>query len=222
VFTHTTSPTPFYQSTLAWNGIGWDLKLTDGSVYVFGENAPLQAIRDRYGNQVTVTHASGQSGNVTQVTSPNGRWIAFTYDGSNRIMQAVDNIGRTVAYTYDGSSNLATVTDPESNVTTYMYDGSNRLLTIEDGRGTYLTNQYTSGRVTQQTQADPSAMYAFSYTVDGSGNVTQADVTDPRRNVERLTFNADHYVTGDTEAYGTALARTITTTRQSGCSTSGR
>jgi RHS repeat-associated protein len=217
VFEHTTSPTAFFKSTITWNGTGWDLRRTDGTVYVFGENAPLQAIRDRYGNQVTVSHASGQSGNVTSVTSPNGRWIAFTYDGSNRITQAVDNIGRTVAYTYDGSGNLSTVTDPESGVTTYGYDGSNRLTTIEDGRGiTYLTNQYTSGRVTQQTLADPSAVSTFSYTVDGSGNVTQTDVTDPRGHVERMAFNANHYMTSDTEAYGTALARTTTTTRQSG------
>jgi YD repeat-containing protein len=157
VFTHqetqTTSatPTPFYKSTIVWNGDGWDLRLKDGTVYVFGENAPLQAMRDRYGNTVTITHASGQIGNVTQVTSPNGHWITFTYDGSNRVTQAKDNISRTVAYTYDGNGNLSTVTDPESNVTTYTYDGSNRLATIKDGRNiVYLTNQYdTSNRVTQ-------------------------------------------------------------------------
>jgi hypothetical protein len=42
-------------------------------VYVFSVVSPLQAIRDRYGNTVTITHANGQSGNITQVTSPNGR-----------------------------------------------------------------------------------------------------------------------------------------------------
>src|SRR5207249_5967113 len=61
VFVHqetaTTSATPtrFYKSRMTWNGKGWDLVLQDGTTYVFGENAPLQAIRDRYGNQVTVT-----------------------------------------------------------------------------------------------------------------------------------------------------------------------
>ena len=60
---------------------------------------PLQAIRDRYGNHVTIAHTGGQSRNITQVTSPNGRWISFTYDTSNRITQAKDNIGRTVGYT---------------------------------------------------------------------------------------------------------------------------
>jgi YD repeat-containing protein len=93
--TQTTSATPteFYKSVLAWNGSGWDLTLKDGTVYVFGVNQPLQAIRDRYGNTVTITHATGQSGNITRVTSPNRRWIGFTYDSSDRITQATDNIG---------------------------------------------------------------------------------------------------------------------------------
>lgn len=56
-------------------------------------------------------------------------------------------------------------------------------------------------------------MYQFAYTVDGSGNITQADITDPRGSVERLVFNSNHYITSDTQAYGTTLARTTTTER---------
>ena len=65
------------------------------------------------------------------MTSPSDRWIAFTYDTSNRVTQAADNVGRTVTYTYDTS---------------------HRMLTIQDGRSiTYLTNTYTNGLVTKQT-----------------------------------------------------------------------
>src|SRR5262249_9598814 len=160
-------------------------------------------------------------GNLLRVTSPNGRWIAFTYDSAfpvNHVTQATDNIGRTVSYTYDSHGNLLTVTDPENNVTTYTWDTSNRLVSIKDGRNiTWLTNQYdTSNRVTQQMLADPNAAWGFAYTTDGNGNITQTDVTDPRGHVERLAFNADHYTTSDTEAYGTSLARTTTITRQTG------
>ena len=56
---------------------------------------------------------------------------------------------------------------------------------------------------------------AVRYTTTG-GSITQTDVTDPRGHVERLAFNADHYMTSDTEAYGTSLARTTTITRQAG------
>lgn len=210
------SPTRFYKSTIVWNGNGWDLTLSDGTVYVFGDVAPLQAIRDRYGNTLTIAHANGQTGNITQVTSPNGRSIRFTYDGSNRITQATDHTGRTVTYAYS-SGKLVSVTDPDSKVTTYSYDANNRLATITDGRSiTYLTNTYTNGRVSTQALAHTGATYQFAYTLDGSGKITQTDITDPRGSVERLQFNADHYITSSTAAYGTALARTTTYERQTG------
>lgn len=214
--TASATPTEFYKSTMVWNDQGWDLTLSDGTVYVFGENAPLQAIRDRYGNTVVITHASGQSGNVTRVTSPNGRWVAFTYDGNNRMTQIQDNIGRTVSYSYT-NGDLTSVTDPESQVTTYAYDSSHRMTSITDARHiTYLTNTYANGRVASQTLADPNATYQFSYTLDGSGAITQTDVTDPRGHVKRFAFNSDRYITSTMEAYGTSLARTTTTTRETG------
>ncbi|HEY7291190.1 MAG TPA: RHS repeat-associated core domain-containing protein [Vicinamibacterales bacterium] len=214
--TTSATPTTFYKATLLWNGNGWNLTLRDGTVYVFGENAPLQAIRDRYGNTVLISHAVGQGGNVTQVTSPNGRWLAFTYDASNRITQVADNIGRTVTYAYT-NGDLTAVTDPEHNVTTYAYDASHRLVSITDGRHiTYLTNTYTSGRVTGQTLADPSDTYTFSYTVNGAGAITQTDITDPRGFIKRLAFNGDGYATSETEALGEPEERTTTTERQTG------
>ncbi len=41
VFEHTTTPGPFYKSSITWNGDGWDLRVKDGTVYVFGDLAPL-------------------------------------------------------------------------------------------------------------------------------------------------------------------------------------
>jgi hypothetical protein len=59
VFAHTSTPTAFYDTQMAWNGQGWNVTLKNGLQYVFGENEPLQAIKDRYGNQVTVIRTSG-------------------------------------------------------------------------------------------------------------------------------------------------------------------
>ena len=219
VFEHTTTPGPFYKSRITWRGLsaGWDLTLQDGTVYVMGDIAPLQAIRDRYGNTVTITRSGGQIGNITKITSPNGRWITFSYDGSNRVTQATDNIGRTVGYTYDASGRLWKVTDPANGVTEYTYDTSHRMLTLKDARGiTYLTNHYdANGRVDLQTQAD-STTYQFAYTLNGSGKVTQTDTTSPRGFVTRYAFNADGHHTSLVEAVGTALERTTTWTRDSG------
>jgi YD repeat-containing protein len=70
--------------------------------------------------------------------------------------------------------------------------------------------------MTQQTLADPSAVYTLAYTLDGSGNITQTDITNPRGYIERLTFNGNHYIVSDVEALNTPQQRTRTTERQVG------
>jgi len=108
-----------------------DLTLKDGTVYHFGDVAPLQSIRDREGNQIILTRTKITMGNITRIDSTSGRSIQLTYDNANRITQAVDNSGRTVSYTYDANGNLATLTDPKGGVTTYTYDSSHNMLTLK-------------------------------------------------------------------------------------------
>lgn len=215
VFEHTATPGRFYRSQIRWNGNGWNLTLKDGMVYVFGNNAPLQSIRDRYGNQIMITRTGGQTGNITRITSPNGRWIDFTYDAGNRITEAKDSIGRVVAYTYDAGGRLWRVTDPMGGITEYTYDASHRMLTIKDARGiVFLTNVYdANGRVIKQTQADLTT-YQFAYTIDASGRITRTDVTDPRGAVRRVTFNAGGYTLTDTRAFGKPEQQTTTFERK--------
>lgn len=217
VFESTSTLGPFYKSVMRWNGRGWNLMLRNGITYVFGENAPLQAIRDHYGNQITVLHASDQLGNITQVKSSNGEWIKLSYDSYNRVTHATDNIGRTVRYTYDASGRLSTVTDAAGGVTTYTYDTSARMTSITDPKGImYLTNKYDSnGRVIEQTQADGST-YEFSYTLDANNQVTRTDITDPRGDTRRTSFNKDGYPTSDTVALGTPQEQTTTYNLQTG------
>ena len=151
-----------------------------------------------------------------RVTSPNGRWIAFTYDGSNRITEAKDNIGRTVGYQYDGSGRVWKVTDARGGVTEYTYDIAHRMLTIKDPRNiVYLDTEYdVNGRVEKQTQGD-GGEYEFAYTLNGSGQVTQTDVTNPRGYVRRVAFNSDRFMTSDTSALGEAIEQTTSYTRVS-------
>jgi RHS repeat-associated protein len=222
VYEHTSIPGRFYKSKISWNGNGWDLKLRDGTLYVFREGfnatrpgqSGLIRIQDRNSNTLEVIRDT--AGNVTKIISPNGRWIEFTNDASNRITQAKDNIGRTVTYTYDGTGRLSTVTDPSGGVTQYTYDTSQRMLTIKDARNiVFLTNEYdANGRVFRQTQGD-NTTFQFAYTLNGS-TVTQTDVTDPRGNVSRATFNADGQIVSNIEALGKPEEQTTTYERQAG------
>ncbi len=215
IFRTTATPGAYFGSSVYWNGNGWDLRLRDGTVYVFGENAPLQSIRDRFGNSITLIRSGLYTGRIDRIVGSSGRWINLGYDGNNRISSATDQAGRTIGYTYNAAGYLWKVTDPNGGVTEYTYDASNRMRTLKDARGiTFLTNDYdASGRVQTQTQADGTT-YQFAYVVDGAGKVTQTDVTDPRGIVRRVTFNAAGYPLTDTAAFGTPLARTTTYVRQ--------
>jgi YD repeat-containing protein len=222
VYEHATRPGRFFKSKITWNGSGWDLKLKDGTLYVFGDafgatfpgQGGMIRMQDRNGNAHVVTRDA--NGNVTRITSsPSGRAIEFTIV-NNRITQVKDNSGRTVNYTYDGSGRLFTVTDPNNGVTEYTYDASHRMETLKDARQiVYLTNEYDgNGRVQKQTQAD-STFYLFNYTLNGS-NVIQTDVTNPRGHVSRSTFNADGQITSHIKALGTSEEQTTTYVRQTG------
>ena len=231
-YEHTATPTRFYKATMKQiTGVGpngaWEVKLTDGTIYQFGIKVlwgdifgphhtitALSAIQDRYGNRLTIIR--DDSFRMIKVISPNGRWIEFGYsDSSKRIAQATDNIGRTVSYTYDAGGRLWKVTNAKGGITEYTYDSADRMLTIKDPRNiVFLTNQYDAqGRVYRQTQAD-TGIYQFAYTVDGSGKITQTDVTDPRGFVRRVAFNSSGYSVSDTSALGRPEQQTYLYERQ--------
>lgn len=228
------SDAAYYGSTMTWNGNGWNLTRKDGTVYAFpdsfGQNNPAKAalisITDRLGNKLTISRDS--NGNITQITSPNGRWMQFQHDASNRITQATDGIGRTVTYTYDSytatgrptcssTGMLCAVTDAKGGVTSYSYDGGDRMLTVSDPRGnTAVTNTFdpTTGRVTNQLLADGTSNFQFAYTVNGNGQITQTNITDPNNNVEVKVFDGNGYITGDTRANGVSgVQQTFSYTR---------
>jgi RHS repeat-associated protein len=225
-YAHTSSPTSWYGSTIQLGSCiqragTWKLTTKDGRAFCFPDSAgstnprfaAMIGTQDRYGNVVTLTR-DGNS-NLTQITSPNGRWIQLTYDGSNRVTQAKDNIGRVVSYSYDGGGRLTQVTDANGGVWNYSYDAFNQMLSIQDPRGIfYLINQYdASGRVIRQTQAD-NTVFNFAYTTDpNTGNITQTDYTDPRGIVRRTAYDSNGYKTSEIFALGKPEQQTVTYNR---------
>jgi RHS repeat-associated protein len=216
------TPTIYDGATVKWNGDGWDVSLVDGTVMVLGNEAPLQSIRDKYGNITTITRATAPPGTdgilrpngpITQITSPNGKWVRLTYSSTNppRVSAVEDNIGRKVTYKYDATGHLAEVKDAKGGITNYTYDAQGRMATITDPRRiTYLRMDYdAAGRVKTQKAADDTVT-AFDYTL-ANNVVTETRVTDPRAHVRRMTFNANGFVVDDTKAYGTDKAQTVHT-----------
>ena len=211
VFEHTSSPTEYFGSKVHWDGTNWVLTMKDGTVMIFGTASMLVAIQDRNGNLLAINRDANNR--VSTVESPNGRWISFTYDSSNRITQVQDNIGRSVGYAYDSGGHLSQFTDAAGGVTRYGYDGGGLLATITTPRGNVMvTNQYdANGRVIQQTHAD-NGTFAFSYTLDGGGNLTASQSTDPNGTINQFNFSSG-YLVGETKAVGRPEQQTHFTNR---------
>jgi hypothetical protein len=167
-----TPDTGWFGATMVFNSAlpGWTLTRKDGTVYTFGYGAPLQSIRDRYGNQVSVTRAGGQTGNIIQImASPSGRYIAFHYDAYNHVSYVQDNMGRTVSYVVNPTTNqLTSVSDANGNPTTLGYSttaGLTQDITkITDARSNFMTIGYTAGGLVSSIDPPINNAWTFLYT----------------------------------------------------------
>jgi YD repeat-containing protein len=181
VFRSTSSASAFAGSTLAWNGGGWDLRLANGTVLVFGERAPLQAIREANGAHVEIVRRDGDpNGNIVAVRSSDGRCIGLAYDGSGRITSAWDDTGRSMGYAYDPAGYLSRVSASSGAITEYRYDVDGRMTSVVDAHATstMAASYDANGRVRVLTTMDGASVYA--YVTDSAGRVTETEVTDPQ------------------------------------------
>jgi len=221
------SPTMFYGSSLQYvPGQNGQINTTNDLLVLtlanqmklnfVSDSSPNQllSIVDAAGNTLIVTLQNGRTGPITQVTSPNGRYVQFTYDGCNRITRATDNSGRTVKYGYvppatTCTNPLQTVTDQDSYEETYAYDTSNRMRSLTDNNGNrvFYNNYNSSNQVVNQTLAD-GAYWQFGYSL--SDGIETTIVTNPRNYKSQYTFNAGGYLTRAVLAQGESVQQTYT------------
>ena len=153
----------------------------------------MLSITDRHGNKLTITRDSNS--NITQITSPNSRWIQFTYDSNYRVTQVRKTISGELCSTFnDAGYRLNRAVDANGGTWQYNYDSNNNMTSLVDPRNiTYLQNQYdTQNRVIKQILADGVSAYQFAYNPGCVSNcpvITETDVTDPNGNIEKVNFN---------------------------------
>ncbi len=221
VYQATGTSSEFYGSTISWNQTaaagGWNLKFKDGSVWQFPDScctsvpdqAAVISLQNRFGNLVSI--ARKPNGNISQITSPNGRWLQFTYNANNNITQILDNTGRTVTYSYDTNnpprlSEAATSNGGGSISYNYGENGAtaDEMTSIIDARGIkYLQNFYNSNSTVSKQILANSGTYLFNYTLAGkppvgapivdappppSQVIVQTNVTDPNGNITQFNF----------------------------------
>ncbi len=225
----------FYGATIQYvaSPQSWLLTTKDGTEFTFSygttQGTLLQTIADRYGNQVTLTRSGGQTGDITKISSSNGRYINLTYttiNGKDVITQAKDNANRTTSYgytTYGGiNTSLTSSTDLNGYNTTYTWYtpediGSITLKAVAGAGGDEVTGigYLPLGSAYQFAYLTPpnnQGYYHLVYTMSG-GDVAQADIYDPQLIRRHLVFNSSGYLTSEALNYGSTPSETTTYVR---------
>jgi YD repeat-containing protein len=199
IFGAVSSDRIFADSRVNWNGFGWDWTLADGTTYLSPEaynatrpqQGSLVGIFDSNGNEVRLTRTV--SGDLTEIVSPQGRWIRFEYSQSHMV-RAHDSLGNVVEYEYDASSRPSTVKYPDGHSTKYSYDTANRIIAVEDpSEDVAMEIKYDSnGRVAEIT-TDSEHTYHFRYVFDEALNTAIAFVLEPSGKVLQVTTRIQGY-----------------------------
>ncbi len=218
---HHSTPSGFDGARLGWTGLGWAMRLQDGSLALFrpcgSDQRPcaLTRLRDFDGHSVAFRRDAQDL--LRSIDTPRER-ISLRYDSHRRVSMASDSSGHRVDYAYDEAGRLVRVTYSDGVVRSYAYDARDRMVLIDEP-GRIIENGYDSDNhlvrqvVHRRPQSNPARAQAVStfevtYRVD-RGVVVEANVTEDGA-LTRLEFNASHYVLRRTFNPNTATPITVT------------
>ena len=169
----------------------------DGDTVEFDSTGKIVSTADPSGNLINYTYAIGKLSQVTDAAT--SKYIAFTYDLSDRLTQAQDNAGRTITFAYPSASaeNFNDLTDARGKTTNYGFGADGKLLSVNDHNGARITTNFFSGeRVYRQDDARWSSMY---YMLEFTGPEFTGTLTDRNGKVHVYTFNTDRLLTSYTD-----------------------
>lgn len=192
---------------------GFTLATGKNGKLTFDGGGKLTSWKDRAGIGLTFTYTDG---NLSSVTDGAGTTIKVTVDPTSRLLTGVDLPGaRNVTYGYtDGQ--LTSVKGTETGTMGYGYE-SGRLASITDaaGRAVMQTSYSSSGRVTQQTDAEGKITKYTQGTLettyqDGNGGIwtdlyhgsVLRNRIDPLGEVTSFTYDAKLRLTDAADARG--------------------
>jgi YD repeat-containing protein len=205
MFEHRVTSGMWNGARLGWAGIGWVMRLRDGSVVTFQDCGPdskrecsITRARDRDGH--TIEYRRDADGRLLRMEAGD-RWIAFDYDRQNRIARAHDSTGHQAVYEYDARGRLSLVTATGGLVHRYTYTVVDEMATIAEP-GTSIENVYNDhGRCIRQVNrfADTPEPYVFEFDYRlASGGVVQTDTTRSDGTWTKYTFNRNRFATSET------------------------
>src|SRR5207249_3618059 len=119
--------------------------------------------------------ATGDPDLLSEVHSPDGTFLQFSYNAAGQRTRSVDQAGFAIDYTYDAVGRLTELSGDSGNrIVHYTYDDAGRLVRKDQGNGTGATFAYDAdGNVTRIVHFVPDgSVNSFDqYTYDAEGNV---------------------------------------------------
>jgi predicted Zn-dependent protease len=196
VYEHRTTNTAFLGSRISWNGNGWDLKLRDGSLYLFPESYYAKKSTDgaliefRDSNGLAVKMERQERRNLKKISTPDQRSITFEHDTADRIITAEDHQKRKVTYLYDHGGRLAEVRGLKS-VIRYAY-GNTYLIAIEENGRRIAEFGYADRRVSRVTLPDRGTyQFRYEYDLTDKDRVLRSVVTAPDGSLNKFDIQTN-------------------------------
>jgi len=181
------------------------------SLYHFNVDGTIASMTDDYSNALAFTYdGSGRLLRIADQT-PSGRALDVTWGPDGRLSTVTDNIARTIRYGYGADGTLATVTDPLSHVTTNAYVAGRfgpMLASVRDHWNRLFTalTWDSIGRVHSYTEGDPaSGGETFTYAYDPAH---QSTAKTHGFGTEVYSYDASGLRTGEGRVYD-SLGRVI-------------
>jgi len=203
----TLRPSDEYRTLHRIGSTGWELHGLDGSVVEFDSDGLWLSTTDRNGNETAGTYPSGE---LVEVSFPDGRSEEFTYDGSGKLA-TVTEIGtdgtteRTWGLTWSGDD-LSRIDQPDGTawVMTYGDAAHPGYLTRLELEGTDGTSRRVEtaweydaeGNAVKIWRGDVSftgsdAVDRWAFSFDDPVDPTETEVTDPLGDVATYTYDRD-------------------------------
>ncbi len=184
----------WFDSTITYNN-GWDLRRKDGTVYHFGNAAPLQSITDRLGNSITIT----RGGTEASICNSNGKAISPSDIGT---VSSSDD--RSVNFCYDDphyADGVSRIADNNTSIVGYV---PTKIVDY-----TYDSNGYDTLKTVTHTSFKPyggisEPVTKYNYGAQGSGNLgniesivvnvqcTSTSSCSPSKNYTYITYGSSY------------------------------
>jgi RHS repeat-associated protein len=209
-------------ATLTLQDGAYQLRESDGTLYVFDTSGRLSYEEDPNGNRISATYSNDL---LTELTDSAGESFTFAYNAQGVISRLTDEAGRVTTYSYDASGqHLMSVSGPDGT-TRYSYDtysnpeSANALLSITNPDGTQLDYAYDSeGRMIGQQLNSGAEAVTYSYPSFGGLTITDAsgatttilrddqgdlrDVFDPLGRVTQYIYDANNNLVEEIDPAG--------------------